>query len=103
MRIPSLLAPLLLGGVLAKSNPPHIAKREDKNENCTFYANTSIALINISWPKNTMVRRRVVYETTKRLDRYDQTMWDYGWKWAEGQEKSKSVPILSNVLCSIFV
>jgi hypothetical protein len=98
MRILFLLAPLLLGSVLAESNP-NVNKREDKNDDCTFYANTSIALINISWPKNTMVRRRVVYETTKKLDRYDQTMWDHGWKWAEGQEESKFV----HRFCSMFV
>jgi hypothetical protein len=38
------------------------------------------------WTENNMRRRRVVYDTTKNVAHYDQTLYSIGWMWSNEKE-----------------
>ncbi|KAI4951308.1 hypothetical protein J4E91_004017 [Alternaria rosae] len=55
------------------------------SSSCFAYAVTDEA-----WTENNMRRRRVVYDTTKSILHYDQTMYSIGWMWSNEKEACKA-------------
>jgi hypothetical protein len=51
------------------------------SKDCFVYAVTDEA-----WTENNLRRRRVVYDTTKNVQHYDQTMYSIGWMWSNEKE-----------------
>lgn len=58
-----------------------IDKIGHSTKDCFVYAVTDEA-----WTENNMRRRRVVYDTTKNVQHYDQTMYSIGWMWSNEKE-----------------
>jgi hypothetical protein len=73
-----------LSSLSAHKNPLAATRRQTAA--CTFYASTTVAMTNLSG--NASVRRRVVYETTKRLPvgTYDQAMFSWGLRWVDAKD-----------------
>jgi hypothetical protein len=77
MRKVSLLT-ILTAAITGVTAIDKIARKADR---CISYAVTDEV-----WIANNMRRRRVVYDTTKLVPHYDQTMYSIGWMWSNEKE-----------------
>jgi hypothetical protein len=80
-----LLPTLFLLFLLAVFTQAHDITRRQTAAPCTVYTATTSAMTNLSG--NASVRRRIVYETTKRLPAgtYDQAMFSWGLRWGDAK------------------